>query len=137
MKSMLLIGAFIAASAFAATAGPQADKALQDAADARSKAMTSGDADGWGKYTTDDFIVIEADGTIKTKAQRLAEIKATPNPPSNPTDQKVRMYGPATAVTTAQITYQGKPARVTSVWVQQQGQWKVASVQLTAIAPAK
>jgi len=97
MKSMLVIGAFIVAAAVtavpAAVLHAQGDKALEDAAAARSKAMSSGDADGWGKYTTDDFIVVEADGTMKTKAQRLTEIKAAPTPASPPTDVKVRTYG--------------------------------------------
>jgi hypothetical protein len=137
MKSMLVIGAFIVAAAV--TAVPAAvlqapgDKALAAAAAARSKAMSSGDADGWGKYTTDDFIVVEADGGLKTKAQRLAEIKAAPTPASTPTDVKVRMYGPGTAVSTSQATVQGKPTRITTIWVQQDGVWKAASVQLTTI----
>jgi hypothetical protein len=138
MKSTLLIGAFVAAAALAAAeVRPQADMALKEAAAARFKAMTSGDAAGWGKYTTDDFVVIEADGTIKTKQQRLAEIKPTPNTGSEPTEQKVRMYGPAAAVSTAQIISQGKPTRITTVWVQQQGEWKVASVQLTTITSTR
>jgi hypothetical protein len=137
MKSILVIGALIVAAAATAVPGAvvqaQGDKALQEAAAARSKAMSSGDADGWGKYTTDDFIVVEADGNMKTKAQRLAEIKAAPTPASTPTDVKVRTYGPATAVSTSQGTVQGKPTRITTVWVQQGGVWKAASVQLTTI----
>lgn len=140
MKSMLVIGMLMVAAAAvapAAAARPQADKALQDTAAARTKSMGSGDAAGWGKYTTDDFMVIEADGAVKTKAQRIAAIKATPTAASDLTEQKWRMYGPATAVSTARGTINGKPTRITTVWVQQQNEWKVASVQLTNIAADK
>jgi hypothetical protein len=78
MKSMLVIGAFIVAAAVtavpAAVLQAQGDKALEEAAAARSKAMSSGDAAGWGKYTTEDFIVVGPDGSMRNKAQRLAEI---------------------------------------------------------------
>jgi ketosteroid isomerase-like protein len=145
MKSIFTAGVMVvivAAATMGQTATPQnqPEKALQDAAAARSKSMSSGDAEGWGKYTTDDFIVIEADGALKTKAQRMTEIKSTPNSPagaSTPTDQKWRMYGSSTAVSTLQISIDGKPTRVTSVWVKEQGEWKVASVQLTTIAAGK
>jgi ketosteroid isomerase-like protein len=139
MKSMLLTGLTVILIAGGQTAPQgQADKAVQDAAAARAKAMNAGDAEGWGKYTTDDFIVIQADGTIKTKAQRMAEIKASPiGAPSEPTEQKWRTYGSDTAVSTALATIDGKPTRVTSVWVKQAGAWKVASVQLTTVSQAK
>lgn len=145
MKSIFAAGVMVvivAAVSIGQTATPQSqpEKALQDAAGARIKSMGSGDAEGWGKYTTDDFIVIQADGVVKTKAQRMTEIKSTPNSPagaSTPTDQKWRMYGSSTAVNTVQSSVDGKPTRITSVWVKQGGEWKVASVQLTTIAAGK
>jgi Domain of unknown function (DUF4440) len=143
MKSISATGVMVlivAAAAMGQTAPPssQPEKALQDAAAARLKSMSAGDAEGWGKYTTDDFIVIGADGTLKTKAQRMTEIKSTPNPPAGtPSDQKWRMYGSSTAVSTAQAPLDGKPTRITTVWVKQQGEWKAASVQLTTITAGK
>ena len=114
-----------------------ADKALQDTAAARSKAMAAGDAAGWGQHTTDDFMVIEADGTVKTKQQRLGEIKAAPTTLSAITEQKWRTYGSTTAISTARGTIQGKPTRITTVWVKQPEGWRAASVQLTTIADPK
>lgn len=138
MKSILAAGMLMMLITTGQTAAQgQPEKALQDAADARMKAMRSGDAEGWGKYTTDDFIVIEPDGTQKTKTQRMTEIKGTPSTATQPTDQKWRAYGTDTAVSTATVTIDGKPTRVTSVWVKQGGPWKVASVQLTTVAAAK
>jgi len=140
MKSILVVAGMVMmliATGQTAAAQGQPEKALQDAADARLKAMSSADAEGWGKYTTDDFIVIEADGTQKTKTQRMTEIKGTPSAATQPTEQKWRTYGTDTAVSTAMVTIDGKPTRVTSVWVKQGEAWKVASVQLTTVAAAK
>lgn len=140
MRAVLITVLVIAASAVipqAAADQGAPDKALQDAASSRTKSMTSGDAEGWGKYTTDDFVVVEPDGTIKTKSQRMSEIKAAPTQGSGSTDQKWRVYGTSTAVSVAQAPVEGKPTRITSVWVKEQGTWKVASVQLTTITAAK
>ena len=139
MTSRLLTGIVIVlmVTAHTAVAQAQPDNALQDAAAARMKAMGSGDPEGWGKYTTDDFIVIQADGSIKTKPERMAEIKATPTQAGSNTEQKWRTYGGNTAVSTALATIDGKPTRVTSIWVKQDGGWKVASVQLTTVTAAK
>lgn len=138
MRSMLAVGAlvvaFVQASAVFVTA--QAPKGLQEAMDARSKGMASGDAETWGKYTTEDFVVVELTGVMKTRAQRMVELKAPPAATPAPADQKVRMYGSA-AVATSRVTSQGKPAMVTVFWVEQQGQWKAAAAQVTAIADAK
>jgi ketosteroid isomerase-like protein len=145
MKSVFgagIIVVMVAAATMGQTPTPgQPEKALQDAMAARLKAISAGDAETWGKYTTDDFIVIEPDGAIKTKAQRMAEIKSTSpssaGGPGMPTDQKWRMYESSTAVSTMQTSIDGKPTRVTSVWVKQQGDWKAASVQLTTITAGK
>jgi ketosteroid isomerase-like protein len=136
MKSVLatVILAFGLAAGVPIVGQGQPDKALQDAAEARTKSMQSGDAAGWGKYTTDDFVVIQANGVVKSKQQRLAEIKATPTAASDMTEQKWRTYGSTTAISTARATIDGKPTRITTVWVKQPDGWQVASVQLTNIA---
>lgn len=123
------------ASASVSFAQAQPEKALQDAQTARTAAMRSGDGAGWGKYTTDDFMVVGADGTARTKAERISEINATKSsPPAAPSTQpetKWRMYGATTAIATSQTSVADKPTMITSVWVKQQGVWKVATVQLT------
>jgi ketosteroid isomerase-like protein len=139
MKSIVLTGmmiTFVMAGQTAIAQG-QPENALHEAFAARMKALESGDAEGWGKYTTDDFIVVQPDGTERTKAQRMSEIKVTPSRSSADTEQKWRTYGPNTAISTALATIEGKPTRVTSVWVKQGGMWKVASVQLTTVTAAK
>src|SRR2546430_12002895 len=50
------------------------DVCSSDLADARQAAQWAGNAEEWGKYTTDDFLVTGADGVVKTKQQRMTEI---------------------------------------------------------------
>ena len=137
MRKILTAGLIILASAAFSQVAAQgtAPKALQDAVAARSKAQGSADGAGWGKYTTEDFMVIGADGSVRTKAERIAEInKSTPTTPGGDApDRKWRMYGAGTAVSTQQAPVAGKPTMITTVWVVQQGTWKVASAQLTTV----
>jgi hypothetical protein len=137
MRKILTAGLIILASAAVSPMAAQgtAPKALQDAVAARNKAQGSADGAGWGKYTTEDFIVIGADGSVKTKAERIAEInQSTPTTPSGDTpERKWRMYGAGTAISTQQTMVAGKPTMITTVWVMQQGTWKVASAQLTTV----
>jgi len=113
----------------------QSDPALKKAADARQAAQWAGNAEEWGKYTTDDFLVTGADGVVKTKQQRMTEIAGHPitTPATTPTDDKWRVYG-TTAIRTSAVAISGKPTRLTTVWVKEQGGWKVAAVQLTNVA---
>jgi Domain of unknown function (DUF4440) len=113
----------------------QSDPTLKKAVDARQAAQWAGNAEEWGKYTTDDFLVTGADGVVKTKQQRMTEIAGHPitTPAPSPTDDKWRQYG-TTAIRTSSVVINGKPTRLTTVWVKQQGVWKVAAVQLTNIA---
>jgi len=113
----------------------QSDPALKKAADARQAAQWAGNAEEWGKYTTDDFLVTGADGVVKSKQQRMTEIAGHPitTPALTPTDDKWRVYG-TTAIRTSAVAINGKPTRLTTVWVKEQGGWKVAAVQLTNVA---
>ena len=113
----------------------QSDPTLKKAVDARQAAQWAGNAEEWGKYTTDDFLVTGADGVVKTKQQRMTEIAGHPitTPAASPTDDKWRLYG-TTAIRTSSVAINGKPTRLTMVWIKQQGGWKVAAVQLTNLA---
>jgi len=139
MRTILSAALIVLASASVSFAQGQPDKALQDAQAARSQALRTGDGAAWGKYTTDDFIVVGPDGGTKTKSERISEINASKasSPaaaPSNPPQTKWRMYGTTTAIGITETTVAGKPTMVTDVWVKQQGMWRVATVQLTAIS---
>ncbi len=107
---------------------------LQKTIDARDQSGRTADAEAWGRYTTDDFVLINADGTVLTKKQRMEQIKASkPNPtPAKPSQVQTRVYGDAAVVTNLLEGNLG-PTRLTMVWVKQSGQWKVASVQQTRV----
>lgn len=126
-------------TAFAQSNPPDPD--LKKAVDAHAAAQRAGDDQTWGRYTTDDFLVVEPDGVVKTKSERMVEIKGrtqqgagrTPQGAAPaPTEDKWRMYG-TTAIRTLRTTIDNRPTRVTMVWVKQSGEWKAASVHLSPI----
>src|SRR5687767_11809715 len=69
------------------------DSALQSAMDARQKAIESRNAAEWGKYTADDFVLITADGTMQTRAERMKMLATNTNKPNPVTIDKVTMFG--------------------------------------------
>ena len=48
---------------------------LREAMRARDEAVVKADAATWDRLTADDFTVVLADGTLLTKAERLAQFK--------------------------------------------------------------
>ncbi|MGI8499362.1 MAG: nuclear transport factor 2 family protein [Gemmatimonadaceae bacterium] len=119
----------------------QPNAALKAADKARTAALDDGNAKVWGKYTTEDFLVIGADGSVKTKQQRFAEIDGHPRTQkATASDERWRVYGGAAVHTSLSEIAGGKPTRNTAVWVKDHGTWKTASVQLTTVGetpPAK
>lgn len=111
----------------------QSDPALQKAVQARQAAQRAGNAEEWGKYTTDDFLLTFTDGSITTKKQRMSMMAGHPTPAVARADEKWRMYG-TTAILTAEELIFGRRTRLTAVWVKEQGGWKVAAVQFTIVA---
>jgi len=107
---------------------------LQEAVEAFGAARNAGDEQGWGRYTTDDFMVVNTAGSVLTKADRMAAIKGnkvTTAPPQS--DHKWRIYGD-TAIDTFVVNIDAGSARVTFVWVKQGAGWKVATIHETMIS---
>jgi len=124
---LTVAAAFLCAVAVTAqTIDPSMTKADQT----RRAALEAGDEQTWGRHTTDDFVAISADGQIKTKAQRMAEIKGNKTTLPQPSEVKLRGYGD-----TVLRTLRGQNGTLMiEAWVKQGGQWKVAHVQFTPIA---
>jgi ketosteroid isomerase-like protein len=120
---------FVSCTAFAQTI--PAD--LQKVVEARNDALRTGDEQAWARYTTDDYIVISTDGTVRTKAQRMAEIKGTKSTTPKLLDRKYRAYGDTVIESVTEQNAEGTN-RLSVVWVKQNGQWKVASVHQTRVA---
>jgi hypothetical protein len=109
------------------------DPELQRAVQARQAALRTGDAEEWGKYTTDDFLLVFINGSVTTKRKRMSMMAGRPAPVAPRSDERWRMYGTA-AILTAEELIGGKPARLTAVWVRQEGVWKAATVVFTAVS---
>lgn len=118
------IGALLLSRAALAQAPP--DPALQKAVEAREAALAAGDADTWSRLTTDDFLRIEADGVVTTKAEQMARLKAEPMRPRERSERRWRMYG-TTAIETWRQARPGQVLRITQVWVLRNGRWQVAT----------
>ena len=127
---VVVILGFVSA-AQAQTGARAKDPALQAAIEARQKAVDTANAAEWGKYSTDDFLIVLSDGAIQNRETRMKGLAATttkPTPP--PVMESIRMFGPDAAVT---IQRTGTPSYLTVVWVRQGGMWKAASTQSTRI----
>jgi hypothetical protein len=108
------------------------DPALQAAIEARQKAVNTRNSAEYGKYSTDDFTVVTADGEIQSLGNRMKELAATTTNPNPAVVESVRMFGLDAAVS---IRRNGgpEPSIITLVWVRQGGVWKAASRQSTRI----
>ena len=106
---------------------------FQKARDARDAALIAGNEQEWARYTTDDSLAVDSTGNVLTKADRMAAVKGSKGgtPPPPPMEIKFRVYG-ETVITTS-IQNPASPTRFTTVWVKQNGMWKVASVHQTLI----
>ena len=127
--------AFAVFALLATPALAQSNAQIKTAAQVRGSAMAAGDSKGWAKYTTDDFMLTDVDGVLKTKQDRITEIEghaaATPRPAD--TDQKWRSYGNTMIYTARMVSADNHPERITTVWVKQRGTWKVAAVHVSSV----
>ena len=110
------------------------DPELEAAMDARARSERERDADTFGRLTTDNFVLITATGQMVDKAARLAQLTTgRPRTEAVSGAERVRMFGENTAIRTRLATRDGTEVRITTVWVKEDGQWKVASTQVTAV----
>ncbi|HYY06701.1 MAG TPA: nuclear transport factor 2 family protein [Candidatus Limnocylindria bacterium] len=142
------IGLAVSSLATGKEAAPAATEAsmpagLADRVAANSAAVAKRDVAALDDIWTDDYTFINPHGALLTKKQRLENLKsgATAVEASARQIETVHVYA-ETAVTASRITlkgkYSGKEAggeyRMLSVWVNQQGRWRLAANQLTPIA---
>jgi hypothetical protein len=83
----------------------------------------------------DDFVTISPSGQLRTKTERMAEIKGnkvtTPRPKSS--DLRLRVHGDTVVRTERQDLSTAGAVLLTEVWVKQSGTWKVTHVQFTPV----
>lgn len=121
-----------------ANAEAEVKKAMEDMA----AAMAKNDADAIAVRLADDYYLITPQGTMQTKAERIADVKSGKTKFENFAyeDIKVRQFGNtavATATVRAKGTSEGKEVapqvRATLVFVKTGTDWKLVSTQATAV----
>ena len=129
-------------AAAASNVEAEVKKAMEDLAADTAK----NDADAIAVRLADDYYLITPQGTMQTKAERLADVKSgkTKFDSFVYEEIKVRPFG-NTAVATATVRAKGKTEgadvppqiRVTLVYVKVGNEWKLVSTQATAVAAGK
>jgi len=140
--AFLVTVAAIPARGQAAAAGPSVEDQLKKMEKDRAAAVVKGDVATLEKLTSDDYILINANGQLSDKPTTMnniktGNIKLTANEVS---DLKVRVYG-NTAVVTGKSDAKGSiggrelkgPVMFTRVYVKKDGKWQSVSFQQTPI----
>ena len=138
IKFPVIIGLIFASSLLAQSVPSAFTKARAE----RDAAMKSNDANVYGRYTIDDFVVVMPDGGMQTKADRMALMAKAPKPaqstpapeqPASARDEKIIPVGSDTIILHWIAPIQGKDARFTEVWVKGSAGWKVAGAHVSMI----
>jgi hypothetical protein len=94
---------------------------------ARDEAVAKADAATWDRLTHDDFTVVLEDGTLMTKAERLAQLKTQKATTPAPLQQvRIKHYGDVYV-----RRFRNGDAWVLDIWVKDGRGWRVAAVQVT------
>jgi len=106
---------------------------LQQAMRARDEAVAKADAATWDRFTTDDFTVVLADGTLLTKAERLARFKGRPATTLAPAQQEqIKHYGDVFVRRALRQVPNTGAVWVLDIWIKDAKGWRVAAVQVTS-----
>ena len=126
MRTLALVLVALGSIASAATAQTPAE--LRAAMGARDSAIANGDATTWDRLTASTFTVVQEDGVMMTRAERLAQFKTQKPTAFEPrTRERVVRHGEAYLA-----RYLSGGLWILELWVREDGRWKVAAVQVTA-----
>lgn len=123
-------------------AAADVEKELTALVDQMSDAYVTGDAAVLERLEADDIILVDSDGTLFTKADDIAEVKAGIYKLKSWTREEitVRLHGNTAVVhgiTRIQGTYKGQDfdsrSRGTDTWIKKSGRWQCAASQSTRI----
>jgi ketosteroid isomerase-like protein len=91
------------------------------------------DASSFSRLTTDEWYFVDTAGQRVEKSQRLKSL-ILPRTASRLQDEiRLRHYGDIAIMTMRVVPIGSTPLRATLVWTREQGQWRQAAVQQTAI----
>jgi uncharacterized protein DUF4440 len=131
-KARMLRVVFMLSCLVSTTTIAQVPADLREAMRARDEAVAKADAATWDRLTADDFTVVQADGILMTKAERLAQFKTqqamTPQPARQ---EQIKQYGDI-FVRRALVHVRSGDAWVLDIWVKDARGWRVAAVQVTS-----
>ena len=105
-----------------------------------ARAVTNNDSDAVDGFLSDDWIIVDPDGSIIDKARFLGVIKsgALSHEMMESADLRVRLYGNAavvTGLTTSKGKFMGQDftscERATDIFVKQNDRWQCVFTQLT------
>jgi ketosteroid isomerase-like protein len=124
------------------SASPEQD--VREAVLRYRQALVKKDLAALEQIWTDDYISINAHGVIRTKAERLADLKSGVTAVESirhEGEAAVKIHGDV-AILTSQITLAGRyndkevsgEFRSTHIWKKDSGRWRLLMNQLTAIA---
>jgi uncharacterized protein (TIGR02246 family) len=130
MKTILLVSGLATAIVLPSASQSRVPADLRTAMQQRSVATARADAATWDRLTADSFTVVLGNGVALSKAQRLAQIKAShPDSVTPFQHETVQMNGNTTAVQ----RFQNQGAWVSLVWSKGPKGWRVTAAQVTPI----
>ena len=127
----VVLTAFAVAALVTPCAGQSVPPALLTAMQQRTLAVQRADAATWDRLTVENFTLVTVDGRLVTKAERLAEIRASkPDTTAvpKPDQETVQMYG-TSAVQRTRL----QNAWVTLSWARERSGWRVTAAQVTPV----
>lgn len=111
----------------AAPASAQVPSELRAAMLSRDSAVARADADVWGRLTAETFTVVQEDGSMMTKAERIAQMKTqTASAPVPHQREQISQYGDVFV-----RRFLAGDVWVLDIWVRSGGTWRVVAVQVT------
>lgn len=145
---MLALGSALAQEPAKPGGGKAADtvsRALIDMENQWAKASMAGNADSLAPMLSEDFVALDSDGSMRTKADVLARTKKAKWVTNEIGDLKVIVHGDA-AVVTGSWTGKGTDGsgkaidakeRWADTWVKGNGKWQCVASASAPVTPAK
>jgi ketosteroid isomerase-like protein len=145
MQRILLAMAMLAVVAAPVFGQAKDEQAIRQTLNELMTALSRGDVDTVGRIYADDYVIVLADGSTTTKAQRLGAMKAGDLKYQSLVldNLKIRQYGNAavanyhvTGKATTRAGEQDVNSQAMVMLVNNGGRWQVVSSQLTDNAPS-
>jgi predicted signal transduction protein with EAL and GGDEF domain len=131
MKRRAMLSTVLLACALPLPYRAQVPQDLRAAMQARLEAVWKKDGAAWSRLTADEFTVVVPEGTLQTKADRLAALKTEkPEPPHEVQREQIHVYGD-----TVVRRFVDGNEWVLEIWVRQNAAWRVVAAQVNFVKP--